>query len=278
MYKVVIGSLLLAGVILLAGAVVIAKNHKLSGSNLILSERNTLSFNQQVTDDSIAKLEMDLQTMSRSLPENDDIILVMYTPGGSVEAGLRLIDLLPAIPQRIKTLTIFSASMGFQIVQNADERLILPNGVLMSHRASGGVEGQFNGSLEKRLAYIGRMLARLDTQAADRMGMKLNSYRKLIADEYWATGEDAVSDKAADRVVYAVCDKTLEGTKSENFATPYGMAKVTFSKCPLITSPIAIKVDGASEELSTLAIEYVDTYYFRTVDFFNKYIKTTVVN
>ena len=236
--------LLILGACLLTGAAIVSQIRPFIFANndkvptLVLTERNTLSFNQEVNDESVGQLQSRLMAMSQNLAVNDPIILVLYTPGGSVTAGLDLINTIHAIPQKVTTLTLFSASMGFHIVQNSGLRLITANGVMMSHRASGGHDGQLNGSFESRYKNIMRVLMGLDQVAANRMKIKLEAYEILIKDEYWATGADAVYDKAADQVVNVYCDETLKGTYEEDIHTSFGPATVTFSKCPIIVAPL----------------------------------------
>lgn len=247
----------------------------LSSGPLVLSAKNTISFNSVVTQSSVAAFQVKLMAMSHKLKSSDVIIVVMDTPGGDVEAGLKLIDSIKAIPQEVKTLTVFSASMGFQIVQNAGERMILPNGTLMSHRASGGIDGTWDGNLETRLAYFHKLLDRMSQKAADRMGLTLQAYKDLVREEYWVNGDDAVAQKAADTVVLARCDESLEGTEYHTVPTMFGEVHTTFSKCPLITSPVAMAADSKlSATAQAQAKAFVWGMYNHMDMFVKNYIET----
>jgi len=239
---------------------------------LILSAENTISFNEVVTESTVAQFQQRLQAMSSRLRPDQDIILVMHTPGGSVDAGMKMIDSIRAVPQKVKTLTLFAASMGFQVVQNGGERMITPAGILMSHRASGGVEGEFGGELDSRLNTIRRGLLYLDSNAAARMGLSLSQYRALIADEYWVYGFDAVNSKAADTVLLARCDASLSGTEVKVFDTMFGAIKVTFSKCPIITGPLAIDLATVPADNKQEVLNYVRSQYDNPTEFVQKWI------
>lgn len=243
-------------------------------STIVLSAENTLVFNTVVSEMSVATFQVQLQEMSQRLPADADIIVVMDTPGGDVEAGNALIDSIKGVPQPVKTLTIFAASMGFHIVENADQRMILPNGVLMSHRAKGGVDGEFDGSVEVRFRFIKNMLDRLNITAANRMGLSLADYKELIHDEYWARGSDAVSQKAADTVVAARCDSSLSGTEERKISTPFGVVALVFSKCPLITMPLGIATDKVdTAEHATEIKEVISLLYSNPKAFVSDYIQ-----
>lgn len=239
---------------------------------LVLSSENTISFNEVVTEESVAKFEIKLKEMSSHLRPDQDIILVMHTPGGSVDAGMHMIDSIKAVPQKVKTLTLFAASMGFQIVQNADARMITPSGVLMSHRAKGDVEGEFGGELDSRLNTIRRGLLYLDIIAAKRMQLTLAQYRTLIADEYWVYGFDAVSQKAADTEILARCDSSFVGNEVRTFDTIFGAVDVVFSKCPLITGPLEIKLQAVAPDHKEEVREYVKEQYDKPNEFVLKWM------
>jgi ATP-dependent Clp protease, protease subunit len=241
---------------------------------LVLKSENTIVFNEVVTDESVAKFQVEINKMSNKLPASQEIIMVLYTPGGSVDAGMLLMDTLKALPQKVKTLTIFSASMGFQFVQNMDERMIIPSGVLMSHRASGGMEGELGGEFDVRLNAVRRQIQYMDQIAANRMKMSLEAYRDLIRDEYWVHGFEAVGDRAADKLILARCGKDMTGTREQEFMTFFGPVKVTFSKCPLITGPLEVKMDRVSEEGLPEMKTYMDLLYQNPREFWKTYIKT----
>lgn len=241
---------------------------------LVLEKTNTLVFNEVVTDESVAKFQVQLQEMSNKLPADKEIIVVLYTPGGSVDAGMQMIDSMQAIPQKVKTLTLFSASMGFQFVQNMGERMITPSGMLMSHRASGGMEGELGGEFDVRLNMVKRQIEYMDTIAARRMKMTLEDYRKLIADEYWVHGFEAVEDRAADKMVLARCGKEMTGTEKKEFRTMFGPLQVTFSKCPLITGPLEIEMGRVEPDHQEEVLQFTKLLYENPREFVKSWVKT----
>lgn len=244
-------------------------------SIIILNSKTTVIFNEVVTSESVAQLQKRLQEMSIRLPNDTTITLVMYTPGGEVYAGMELIDTIRALPQHIRTLTIFSASMGFHIVQSTDgERLILPSGTLMSHRAKGGMEGEFDGNFDVRYAAARQRLNVLDQSAADRMGLSLPAYKELIRDEFWTSGKDAITDQAADTVVLARCDESLSGTYVKEVNTFFGPVAVTFSKCPLIVAPLSIKFNSMNLEHAKEIEQLINEEYSNPSEFIKDYLNT----
>ena len=218
-------------------AAAVNKNEK-----IVLSARNTISLRLPVTGSSVAPLQQELYALSAKLAPTETIYFVLNTPGGSIEDGLDLVQTMKSIPQEIKTITGFAASMGFVLVQNGGERLVLPHGILMQHRARGGFDGQIPGELNSRTDFYTDRVKELEEAEAVRMGITHEEYAKLVINEYWVSGESAVQEKAADKVVRASCDATLvSGSKKEVLNTMFGPVEVEWSNCPLVASPLGIK-------------------------------------
>jgi ATP-dependent Clp protease protease subunit len=237
---------------------------------IILNDKNSVRFNEEFSDMYVAKIQGEVAAKVSRLAFDEPLYLVMDSPGGSVFAGAVLIDNLKALGHPIHTITVFSASMGYQLVQNMGTRYILPSGVLMSHRAAGRVQGQFYGEVESRTQMIKDMVDILDEVAAERTKTSIQEYRKSVQNELWAVGSKAVDANQADAIAKAVCDKSLRGTESRTVRTFFGPVELIFSKCPIITAPIDFKLPGDRtsdldaeeyQELHNKASQYIlDTY------------------
>lgn len=215
-----------------------------------LEDSNMVVLRGPITEDSMSQFMFEIAVKSKKLKDSDDLYIVIDSPGGSVFAGLDMIDLVEALPQKVHTITLFSASMAFQTVQALGTRYILRNGTLMSHRARGGVQGQFDGELESRYNMVKRKIDYMEKVSADRMEISIEEYKKLIKDEYWVHGFDAVNENSADQTVLARCGKSLNGTIDVTYRTLFGSVDVTLSKCPLIRG--AIKMDYSNLNVNSV--------------------------
>lgn len=215
-----------------------------------LRTSNTVVLRGVVNYNSIKVVQKKLLELSSKLPRKSSIFLVLDTPGGSVSAGMELIQVAQAIPQRVITVTNFAASMGFITAQYLGPRYILPQGVLMSHRATAQISGQVPGEINTRLASTMRLINDLEVVSSKRMKIPLRTYKSLIFGEYWTHGKYAVQDGAADRVVRATCGQSMLGTTKETVDTIFGPVIVTWSKCPLISSPLGISFEQISYFIS----------------------------
>ena len=210
----------------------LAKNQE-----IILTEDNSVVFNQQVTEEYTSKKILEIMKKAK---KGIPLYLVLDTPGGSVSAGLAFVDSIKSLKVRVHTVTIFAASMGYQFVQELGTRYITASGTLMSHRgAVGGLSGQVPGELNSRLNHIQAILSGMSSRAAARIGMDKKAYEQAIINELWISGQDAVSAKHADALANVSCDKGLtDGVYVENFNTLFGKVSVEFSKCPLVSAPL----------------------------------------
>lgn len=225
-----------------------------AGDTIVLTKDNVITVNDAIFEDTVASVINKAKELDSRIKSSDPIYLVLNTPGGSIDAGLEMIENLQSLRRPVHTISIFSASMGFQTVQGLGSRYVLKNGTLMSHRATGGFSGQLPGSLGTRYFYYLKRVLRLDANTVKRSKGKLTaqSYARLIADEYWCDGQDCVNQGVADAVVNAQCDKSLAGTSEKSLLQDLYMGhtvevKAEYDNCPLNTNALkyTIYIDGS---------------------------------
>lgn len=225
-----------------------AAKQSINKDQVVFNKDNVVNINEQVSETSVADWTMKVKALDAKGPANEPIYLAMKTPGGDIVAGVNFVEAMHGIHRPVYTVTLFAASMGFQIVQNLGDRLILKNGVLMSHRASGGFEGQFGGpepsQLSSRYIFWLRNLTQMDEQTVSRTNGKqtLDSYRKAYANEMWRNGTDSVNEGYADRVVTASCDSSLNTATHHSAQIMMFNVEYDLSDCPMVQAPINVQV------------------------------------
>lgn len=250
---------------------------------VVLSDKNTVIMRYAFTDESVSKVIVELLQKSAALPPNEPLYLFMDTPGGSVTAGMDLIQAVKGLGREVKTITAFAASMGFMTVQNLGERIIMPYGVLMSHRASGGVQGQIPGEIDTRYVFWKTYLKRMASDVAERLDMSVEEYEAKHWNEWWISGEDAVSEDVADTLANVKCDGSMSGVTKETVSTLFGPLNVTWSKCPLVKAPLSvtmanIKFTTMSDSEKKGYLEAVSAYFYNKQEFLRDYIITGKYN
>lgn len=212
---------------------------------IVLTKDNTVVLNDAFTDLSVSALMNEIRVLDSQLKSGYPIYLFLDTPGGSVQAGLELIEFAKGINRPIHTITLRAASMGFQTVQHLGKRYILEYGILMSHKASGGFRGEFGGGgsqLDSRYSLWLRRLNQMDAKTVERTNGKktLKKYQAEYDNELWLNGKEAVKNGYADELVTVRCAESLNEGKTVTFRTLFGKVTATFSGCPIITSPISV--------------------------------------
>ena len=228
---------------------------------ITLSESSHINFNQPFSAMFVAKKQVEAIQKCAAKP-GSDIYIVMYTPGGSITAGNLFKDTLSALPCKFHTITIFSASMGYQTVQALGNRYILPSGTLMSHRASiRGLSGEVGGELDSVLRNIYSEVDAMESRAAKRVGITLEQYKNQISDELWLTASESVKSNHADSEVVVLCDSTLQGTFVDEVATIFGAFDVEFSNCPIVTAPLRVlRYNGNRRLEAQMTKKLIDQY------------------
>lgn len=207
---------------------------------IILTEKNTVSLSGPVTPSSIGEVMFELSQISKKEKESDPIFLVLNTPGGSVMAGLSLIEYMNTLRRPVTVVANFAASMGFHILQHSKKRLVTPFATIMSHRANGRFQGDIPHQISNRLKHVIDLVNTMDRHVVSRTRGKYNkkSYMELIRDEYYSVGSNAIKDGFADEVVTLVCDESLNKYVSTTVNINFFQIKVKSSKCPLVRIPI----------------------------------------
>ena len=216
--------------------------------DIVLSADNSLILNTPFTKQSTNNLMGEAIELDANLKSGYPMYLFLYTPGGSIQAGLELFEFLKGLNRPIHTITLFAASMGFQTVQHLGKRYILKYGVLMSHKARGGFTGEFGGGLSQLDSRFNMWLKRIDMM--DKLTVKrtkgkqtLKSYRAAYDNELWLNGEEAVEKGYADEVVSIKCDMSLRGTKEVKANLGFFSVIAEFSACPIRTAPVKVKAN-----------------------------------
>jgi len=136
-------------------------------------------------------------------PEKD-ILLYINSPGGSVTAGLGILDTMNYVKADVATICIGqAASMGALLLCSGakGKRSILPNARVLIHQPLGGASGQAS-DIEIQANEILRMKKRLNEIMAKNTGQDIE---KIKLD----TDRDYIME-AAEAVSYGLVDKIIE--------------------------------------------------------------------
>ena len=126
--------------------------------------------------------------------ESDDpITVIVSSPGGHVESGDMIHDMIKFIKPRVRVLgTGWVASAGalIYVAANLEDRYTLPNTRFLLHEPRGGVRGSAT-ELDIKAREVLRMRERLNRIFAEATGQPLERIVKDTNRDYWMSAEEA---------------------------------------------------------------------------------------
>lgn len=138
-----------------------------------------------------------------------DIYLYVNTPGGSVSAGLAIVDTMNFIKADVQTIVMgTAASMGTIIASSGakGKRFMLPNAEYMMHQPMGGTGG---GTQQTDMAIAAEHLLKtrnkLEKILADNSGKTVKQIHKDAERDYWMSAEETLA--------YGFIDQIMDNTK-----------------------------------------------------------------
>jgi len=122
-----------------------------------------------------------------------DIQLYINSPGGSVTAGLAMLDTMNHIKPDVATVCVGMAASAAAIILAAGQkgkRYALPNAEVMIHQPWGGAQGQAT-DIEITARHIIATRSRLNKILAKATGQTLEKIEKDVERDYFMSAEEA---------------------------------------------------------------------------------------
>lgn len=122
-----------------------------------------------------------------------DIFVYVNSPGGSVTAGLSIVDTMNHVKPDVATVCVgMAASMGSIILSQGakGKRFVLPNAEVMIHQPWGGAQGQAS-DIEITARHILKTRDTLNKLLAKATGQKLTQIEKDTDRDFFMSAEEA---------------------------------------------------------------------------------------
>ncbi|KGO32283.1 ATP-dependent Clp protease proteolytic subunit [Oenococcus alcoholitolerans] len=140
-----------------------------------------------------------------------DIYMYINSPGGSVTAGLAIVDTMNFIKSDIQTIVMgMAASMATIIASSGTKgkRFMLPNAEYLIHQPMGGANA---GTQQTDMSIIADQLLKtrrkLNQILADNSGQKLEQIQKDTERDHWMDAQETLD--------YGLIDKILVNSKKQ---------------------------------------------------------------
>ena len=134
-----------------------------------------------------------------------DIYLYVNTPGGSVSAGLAIVDTMNFIKSDVQTIVMgIAASMGTIIASSGakGKRFMLPNAEYLIHQPMGGAG---SGTQQTDMAIVAEHLLRtrntLEKILAENSGKSVEQIHKDAERDYWMSAQETLEYGFIDEIM-----------------------------------------------------------------------------
>lgn len=144
-------------------------------------------------DDDIANLVIAQLLFLEAEDPKKDISLYINSPGGSVTAGLAILDTMNHVKPAVSTVCVGMAASAAAVILSAGEkgkRYALPNAEVMIHQPWGGAQGQAT-DIEITAKHIIATRERLNKILAKNTGQPVAKIEKDVDRDYFMMAEDA---------------------------------------------------------------------------------------
>jgi ATP-dependent Clp protease protease subunit len=144
-------------------------------------------------DDHMANLIVAQLLFLEAEDPKKDIYMYINSPGGSVSAGLGIVDTMNHVKPDVATVCVgMAASMGSIILSQGakGKRSILPNAEVMIHQPWGGTQGQAT-DIEITARHILRTRETLNKMLAKASGKQLAQVEKDTDRDFFMTADEA---------------------------------------------------------------------------------------
>lgn len=167
-----------------------------------LLDDNIIMLDGEVTDESASLCVAQLLYLSAK-DDAKDINMYINSPGGSVSAGLAIIDTMNLIPNDVNTIaTGLAASMGAMILLSGtkEKRNALPHAEVMIHQPLGGAQGQAT-DIAIRANHILRTRETLYSIMSDATGKDIDEIAEACERDNFLTAEEARDFGLIDHII-----------------------------------------------------------------------------
>ena len=167
-----------------------------------LLDDNIIMLDGEVTDESASLCVAQLLYLSAK-DDTKDINMYINSPGGSVSAGLAIIDTMNLIPNDVNTIaTGLAASMGAMILLSGTKgkRNALPHAEVMIHQPLGGAQGQAT-DIAIRANHILRTRETLYSMMSDATGKDIDEIAEACGRDNFLTAEEARDFGLIDHII-----------------------------------------------------------------------------
>ena len=159
--------------------------------NTLLKRRILTLFGE--IDQDVARRTME-KLLALSYESDDPITLYIGSPGGHVESGDTIFDMIRYVRPTVRTVGtgwVGSIATHIYLAPEKDQRFCLPNTRFLIHQPAGGFGGTAS-DVEIHAREIVKTRERINAIIAERTGQPLERVERDTDRDYWMSAEESV--------------------------------------------------------------------------------------
>ena len=144
-------------------------------------------------DDRIAR-QVTERLLALASESNDPITLYISSPGGHVESGDVVYDIIKFIAPEVRVVGtgwVASAATNIYLAAKKEHRFALPNTRFLVHQPSGGSRGSAS-DIKIQAEQIVKMRERINKLIAEETGQSIERVARDTDRDYWMTVDEAI--------------------------------------------------------------------------------------
>jgi len=153
-------------------------------------------------DEKLAKT-VSQQLLALSADSDDPITLYISSPGGHVESGDVIYDMIKFVKPEVRVVGtgwVASAATNIYLAAKKEHRFSLPNTRYLVHQPSGGSRGNAT-DIKIQMEEILKTKARINRIISDETGRPLEQVEKDTDRDYWMSVEEAIEYGIVTKVI-----------------------------------------------------------------------------
>ncbi len=185
------------------------KEQALPGVTRTLYKHRKLTIFGEISQD-IAR-ETCQQLLAMSLIGEEPITIYLSSPGGHVESGDSIFDMIRFVKPRVRVLGtgwVGSIATHIYLAAEREDRLALPNTRFLIHQPAGGAGGDAS-DIEIHARELLKTRERINKILAERTGQPLDRIAEDTERDYWMSAEESLSYGIVGRIIESI--DQLEG-------------------------------------------------------------------
>ena len=154
-------------------------------------------------DDDTANLVVAQMLFLEMEDPDQDIMLYINSPGGSISAGMAIYDTMHYVKCEVSTVCVgMAASMGaFLLAAGAKgKRKALPNAEIMIHQPLGGARGQAT-DIAIQAEQIMRIKRKMNQLLSKHTGQTIKTIEKDVERDHYMTADEALKYGLIDEII-----------------------------------------------------------------------------